>query len=149
MTTDIHADMFTFKHTRIQTHSHAHTLASIARHHAVQCAVDPFPSLLSYLQCVLAISKSKGFKGTTVSSFLVDHIHKVAMVKARSPRQDLMLLYLCVALCQSAQPLKLQKLGAETVAAITATARSRVQDPDLQVGVSMFCARVPPECVRT
>ena len=59
-------------------------------------------------------------------------------MKDRSPRQDLMLLYLCVALSQSAQPRLLQKLGPKTTPAIVAAARIRVQDKDLQVGGSVY-----------
>merc|ERR1719506_1514736 len=81
---------------------------------------------------LLAIATSKGFKGTNVSTFLAQEIHKMAMVKGRSPRQGLMLLYLCVALSRSAEPLQLSTLGADTTAAITAAARMRVQDKDLQ-----------------
>merc|ERR1719182_150035 len=81
---------------------------------------------------LLAIATSKGFKGINVSNFLAQEIHKMAMVKRRSPRQGLMLLYLCVALSRSAEPLQLRTLGAETTAAITAAARMLVQDKDLQ-----------------
>ena len=59
----------------------------------------------------------------------------MAMVKGRSPRHDLVLLYLCVALSRSTEPLQLRTLGADTTAAITAAARMRVQDKDLQVRV--------------
>ena len=57
----------------------------------------------------------------------------MAIVKGRSPRQGRMLLYLCVALSRSAEPLQLSTLGADTTAAITAAARMLVQDKDLQV----------------
>merc|ERR1719174_2042725 len=81
---------------------------------------------------LLAIATSKTFKGRNVSNFLAEEIHKMAIVEGRSPRQDLMLLYLCVALSRSAEPLQLSTLGADTTAAITAAARMRVQDKDLQ-----------------
>merc|ERR1719409_1531158 len=81
---------------------------------------------------LLAIATSKAFKGTNVSNFVAQEIHKMAIVKGRSPRQDLMLLYLCVALSRSAEPLQLSTLGADTTDAITAAARMRVQDKDLQ-----------------
>jgi len=64
---------------------------------------------------------------------LANEIHNMAIVKGRSPRQDLVLLYLCVALSRSAEPLQLRTLGADTTAAITAAARMRVQDQELQV----------------
>merc|ERR1719238_2384672 len=81
---------------------------------------------------LLAIATSKAFKGTNVSTFLAQEIHKMTIVKGRSRRQDLMLLYLCVALSRSAEPLQLRTLGADTTAAITAAARMRVQDQELQ-----------------
>ena len=66
----------------------------------------------------------------------------MAIVKGRSPRQGRMLLYLCVALSRSAEPLQLSTLGADTTAAITAAARMLVQDKDLQVcGVWCVCVR--------
>ena len=57
----------------------------------------------------------------------------MAMVKGRSSRHDLMMLYLCVALSRSAEPLQLRTLRADTTATITAAARMRVQDQELQV----------------
>ena len=64
---------------------------------------------------------------------MVKEIRQMAVLEGRSPRQDLMLLYLCVALSRSAEPLQLRTLGAKTTTAITAAARIRVQDKDLQV----------------
>merc|ERR1719182_513766 len=81
---------------------------------------------------LLAVATSKGFKGINVSTFLAQEIHKMAIVKGRSPRQGRMLLYLCVALSRSAEPLQLSTLGADTTAAITAAARMQVQEKDLQ-----------------
>ena len=67
----------------------------------------------------------------------------MAIVKGRSPRQGRMLLYLCVALSRSAEPLQLSTLGADTTAAITAAARMQVQEKDLQVcGVWCVCVRL-------
>ena len=91
------------------------------------------------VQCVLAIAISKQFKGVNVSNFLVDRIHRASLLyelDEGSPKQDMLLLYLCVALSRSDQPLKLQQLGAKTTTAIVAAARSRMQDARLQVG---FC----------
>ena len=73
-----------------------------------------------------------------MSNFLAQEIHKMAIVKGRSPRQDLMLLFLCVALSRSAEPLQLRTLGAETTAAITAAARMRVQDTVARWGGEEF-----------
>ena len=102
----------------------------------MQFTVIPFPALLPDMQCVLAIVMSKQFKGVNASNFLAERIHRVALLDERSPKQDTLLLYLCVALSRSDQPLKLQQLGAKTTTAIVAAARSRMQDARLQVG---FC----------
>ena len=72
----------------------------------------------------------------------------MATLKDRSPRQDLMLLYLCVALSRSGEPLKLQELGPETTAAITAAARRRVQDRGLQVCGVCVCVCVRARAAR-
>ena len=71
----------------------------------------------------------------------------MAILKGRSQRQDLMLLYLCVALSRSAEPLQLRTLGADTTAAITAAARMLVQDKGLQVCVCVCVCVFACVCV--
>ena len=84
---------------------------------------------------------SKQFKGENISNFLEEKIHDAALHK-RSPKQDLLLLYLCVALSRAEQPLKLQHLDPKTTAAIVAAARSRMQDADLQVCCGVKSSKV-------